>query len=77
MCGARSAQTIAPTWTSDGPLDLDGRPDEPLRSALLFTLGRCPGCGYVGPADGLSRPGREGAARRASPGCSRARRTAG
>ena len=56
MCGARSAQTIAPDLTSDGPLDLDGRPDEPLRSALLFTLGRCPSCGYVGPADGLGAP---------------------
>ena len=56
MCGARSAQTIAPHVESDGPLDLDGRPDEPLRSALLFTLGRCPSCGYVGPADGLCAP---------------------
>ena len=45
-----------PDVESDGPLDLDGRPDEPLRSALLFTLGRCPSCGYVGPADGLCAP---------------------
>jgi hypothetical protein len=53
MCGARSAQTIAPDLTSDGPADLDGRPDESLRSALQFTLDRCPSCGYVAPADEL------------------------
>src|SRR4051794_33720625 len=56
MCRARSAQTIAPDVESDGPLDLDGRPYEPLRSALLFALGRCPGCGYVGRAGDLSAP---------------------
>jgi hypothetical protein len=56
ICRARSPQTIAPDLTSDGPADLDGRPDEPLRSALFFTFGRCPSCGYVGPADGLGAP---------------------
>ena len=57
MCGERSAQTIASDLTSDGPIDLDGRPCEPLRSALQFRLGRCPRCGYVGPAGDLCAPG--------------------
>ncbi|MDX6630354.1 MAG: hypothetical protein QOH00_2600 [Gaiellales bacterium] len=62
MCRGRSEQTVAPLGlTSDGPLDLDGRPDEPLRSALAFALGRCPRCGYVGPADRLSAPGAKAA----------------
>jgi hypothetical protein len=59
ICRRRSAQTIAGDVSSDGPLDLEGRPDEPLRSALAFTLGRCPHCGYVGPAGSLDAPDRK------------------
>jgi hypothetical protein len=56
MCGKRSAQTVAPDLEAEGPIDLDGRPGEPLRSALPFKLGRCPNCGYVGCADSLWAP---------------------
>jgi hypothetical protein len=62
ICRARSGQTVAPSLASDDAPDLDGRPSEPLRSALPFMLGRCPECGYVGAADGLWAP--RGRARR-------------
>ena len=56
MCRRWSEQTVAPDLTSEDAHDLDGRPGEPLRSALLFQLGRCPHCFYVGSADSLSAP---------------------
>ena len=56
MCGERSTQTIAPDLETEGSHDLDGRPAEPVRSALFFQLGRCPHCGYVGTADSLWAP---------------------
>ena len=56
MCRKRSPQTVAPDLTSEGSHDLEGRPAEPLRSALAFKLGRCPHCGYVSAADTLWAP---------------------
>jgi hypothetical protein len=56
-CRGRSGQTVAPSLASECTPDLEGRPGEPLRSALPFMLARCPHCGYVGSADSLWVPG--------------------
>jgi hypothetical protein len=46
VCGALSRQHALTSTSSFGPPDLDLRPSEPARSALVFHVQRCPRCGY-------------------------------
>lgn len=46
VCGALSLQNELTSTSAFGPPDLDLRPAEPARSALLYGVQRCDACGY-------------------------------